>query len=237
MSLRRAMIFAAGRGKRMRPLTDSTPKPLLEVGGKRLIEWHLEKLGAAGISRVVINTSYLANQFPSALGDGSRWNLQIDYIDEGPVPLETGGGMLNALDRLGDEPFLLINGDIWIDLDFSHLSQTPDSLAHLVMVSNPAHVAQGDFALESDGYLIDSGPARLTYSGLGIYRAALFDDWRAALGGHASATETPARFALAPLLRAAMRRHQVSGEFFAGDWIDVGTPQRLADLDKALRNP
>ncbi len=237
MNLRHAMIFAAGRGERMRPLTDATPKPLLEVGGKRLIEWHLEKLAAAGISRVVINTSHLASQFPSALGDGSRWDLQIDYIDEGPVALETGGGMLNALDRLGQEPFLLVNGDIWIDLDFSCLSQAPANLAHLVMVANPAHVSQGDFALGSDGYLVDSGPARLTYSGVGVYRAALFDNWRAALEGQAGATETPARFALAPLLRAAMRRHQVSGEFFAGDWVDVGTPQRLADLDKALRSP
>ncbi len=237
MKLERAMIFAAGRGKRMRPLTDATPKPLLEVGGKRLIEWHLERLGRAGVNQVVINTSYLAAQFPLALGDGSRWNLQIDYIDEGPIPLETGGGMLNALDLLGHEPFLLVNGDVWIDLDFSRVSQATSSLAHLVMVSNPAHVAEGDFALESDGYLVDDGPARLTYSGVGVYRAALFNDWRTVLGGHAGASETPARFALAPLLRAAMYRHQVSGEFFAGDWVDVGTPQRLADLDRRLRNP
>ena len=236
MSMRHAMVFAAGRGERMRPLTDSTAKPLLEVGGKSLIEWHLEKLAAAGITRVVINTSYLAAQFPSTLGDGSRWNLHIDYIDEGPIALETGGGMLNALDRLGDEPFLLVNGDIWTDLDFSRLSHVPASLAHLVMVINPAHVAHGDFALESDGYLIDSGPARLTYSGVGIFRAALFDDWRSIMDRHAGASQTPARFPLAPLLRAAMHRHQVSGEFFAGDWIDVGTPQRLADLDRRLRN-
>lgn len=236
MSLHSAMIFAAGRGERMRPLTDSTPKPLLEVGGKRLIEWHLEKLAAADFSRVVINTSYLASEFPATLGDGSHWNLHIDYIDEGPLALETGGGMLNALDRLGHEPFLLVNGDIWTDLDFSALSQATGSLAHLVMVSNPAHVGEGDFALESDGYLVDSGPARLTYSGVGVYRAALFDNWRPVLDGHAGAAETPARFPLAPLLRAAMRRHQVSGEFFAGNWIDVGTPQRLADLDQALRN-
>ena len=220
----------------MRPLTDTTPKPLLKAGGKRLIEWHLEKLAAAGISRVVINTSYLAAQFPLVLGDGSRWNLQIDYIDEGPVALETGGGMLNALDRLGHEPFLLVNGDIWIDHDLSSLAQAPASVAHLLMVANPAHVDQGDFALESDGFLVDSGPARLTYSGVGVYRAALFDDWRPVLGNHAGASETPPRFALAPLLRAAMRKHQVSGEFFAGNWIDVGTPQRLADLDRRLRN-
>jgi N-acetyl-alpha-D-muramate 1-phosphate uridylyltransferase len=235
--LERAMIFAAGRGERMRPLTDTTPKPLLEVSGKRLIEWHLEKLGAASVRQVVINTSYLARQFPLALGDGSRWNLKIDYIDEGPIALETGGGMLNALDRLGNEPFLLINGDVWIDMDLSSLTSAPDSLAHLVMVANPAHVAQGDFALESDGFLVDAGPARLTYSGVGIYRAALFEDWRSALGNDPGALESPPRFPLAPLLRAAMRRHQVSGEYFAGDWTDVGTPQRLADLDTRLRTP
>ena len=231
------MIFAAGRGERMRPLTDSTPKPLLMVGGKRLVEWQLEKLAAAGINRVVINTSYLAAQFPKTLGDGSRWNLHIDFIDEGPVALETGGGMLNALDQLGRDPFLLVNGDIWIDMDFSNLSHAPASLAHLLMVANPAHVSQGDFALESDGYLVDSGPARLTYSGVGVYRAALFDDWRRALGETAGASESPPRFTLAPLLRAAMRRHQVSGEFFAGSWVDVGTPQRLADLDRQLCDP
>ena len=231
------MIFAAGRGERMRPLTDSTPKPLLMVGGKRLIEWQLEKLAAAGINRVVINTSYLAAQFPTTLGDGSRWNLHIDFVDEGPVALETGGGMLNALDQLGRDPFLLVNGDIWIEMDFSSLSHAPASLAHLLMVANPAHVSQGDFALESDGYLVDSGPARLTYSGVGVYRAALFDDWRRALGETAGASESPPRFTLAPLLRAAMRRHQVSGEFFAGSWVDVGTPQRLADLDRQLCDP
>jgi N-acetyl-alpha-D-muramate 1-phosphate uridylyltransferase len=235
--LERAMIFAAGRGERMRPLTDTTPKPLLEVGGKRLIEWHLEKLAAAGVRQVVINTSYLASQFPLALGDGGRWDLRIDYIDEGPIALETGGGMLNALDRLGDEPFLLINGDIWIDLDISNLTELPGSLAHLVMVSNPAHVAQGDFALESDGFLVDAGPARLTYSGVGIYRAALFENWRSTLGNVPGVLESPPRFPLAPLLRAAMRRHQVSGEYFAGNWTDVGTPQRLADLDTRLRTP
>jgi N-acetyl-alpha-D-muramate 1-phosphate uridylyltransferase len=233
--LDRAMIFAAGRGERMRPLTDSTPKPLLEVGGKRLIEWHLEKLEAAGVRQVVINTSYLASQFPLALGDGSRWNLTIDYIDEGPTALETGGGMLNALDQLGDEPFLLINGDVWIDMDFSGLTEIPGSLAHLIMVANPAHVAKGDFALESDGFLVDAGPARLTYSGVGIYRAGLFEDWRSTLGNDPGVLETPPRFPLAPLLRAAMRRHRVSGEYFAGDWTDVGTVQRLKTLDATLR--
>ncbi|MFZ1390311.1 MAG: nucleotidyltransferase family protein [Dokdonella sp.] len=235
VSLRRAMIFAAGRGERMRPLTDTTPKPLLVVGGKPLIEWHLEKLAAIGIERVVINTSHLAGQFPLALGDGSRWNLAIDYIDEGPVPLETGGGMLNALSLLGKAPFLLVNGDIWLDMDFSTLAQTPQSLAHLVMVANPAHVANGDFAIEADGTLVDQGPGRLTYSGIGVYRAELFDGWPLALGDQSARLESPPRFPLAPLLRNAMRQRRISGEFFAGRWVDVGTPQRLADLDTVLR--
>ncbi len=235
MSVKRAMIFAAGRGERMRPLTDSTPKPLLEVCGKRLIEWHLEKLGAAGITHVVINTSWLAEQFPAALGNGSRWDLRISYIDEGPIPLETGGGMLNALDLLGDDAFLLVNGDVWTDMDFSTLSQPMNSEAHLLMVANPAHVAHGDFALESNGYLVDSGPARLTYSGIGLYRASLFANWRATFATHTSALEIPPRFPLAPLLRDAMRRHKASGEFSTARWFDIGTPQRLAALDSLLR--
>ncbi len=231
----RAMIFAAGRGERMRPLTDSTPKPLLKVGGKRLIEWHLEKLASMGIREVVINTSYLAEQFPDALGDGSRWNLAIEFIDEGPIPLETGGGMLNALSLLGENPFLLINGDIWMDLDLAQLNPDSESLAHLVMVPNPAHVGGGDFALDADGRLSELGDRRLTYSGIGIYHAALFDNWRAIFSEHAGASESPPRFPLAPLLRAAMRNQQVTGQRFDGNWIDVGTPQRLAELDSTLR--
>ena len=218
----------------MRPLTDSTPKPLLEVGGKRLIEWHLEKLAEAGFSYVVINTSWLAEQFPLELGDGSRWNLRIDFIDEGPVPRETGGGMLNALNLLGSDPFLLINGDVWTDMDLSTLSQPIDSEAHLLMVANPAHVAHGDFALESNGWLVDSGPARLTYSGIGIYRASLFAHWRSAFPTHEGALEMPPRFPLAPLLREAMTRRRITGEFSAAQWFDIGTPQRLADLDGLL---
>ena len=147
MSLHSAMIFAAGRGERMRPLTDVTAKPLLEVGGRRLIEWHLRKLAALGIRDVVINTSHLAAQFPQTLGDGSRWGLHIHYLDEGPVPLETGGGMLNALPSLGPDPFLLVNGDVWTDLDFAKLPEQPRGDAHLVLVDNPPHHADGDFAL------------------------------------------------------------------------------------------
>ena len=219
----RALIFAAGRGERMRPLTDTTPKPLLQAGGKRLIEWHLESLGKAGVRDVVINTSHLADQFPAMLGDGSRWGLRIGYSYEGAAPLETGGGMLRALPLLGASPFIAVNGDIWSDFDFSTLSQNPDGLAHLVLVDNPAHHPHGDFALE-DGCVRDE--RRLTFSGIGIYRPELL------------AGRTPGKFPLAPILRAAMRERKISGEHFRGTWYDIGTAQRLAEIDARLtRSP
>ena len=175
----KALIFAAGLGERMRPLTDRTPKPLLPVAGKPLIEWHLEKLAACGIGDVVINTSWLAEQFPAALGDGARWGLRIRYSHEGATPLETGGGMLHALPLLGDKPFLLVNGDIWTDFDFAALPREPDGLAHLVMVDRPPQATHGDFALDEDGLVRSEGANRLTYAGLGVYRPQLLDDWRA----------------------------------------------------------
>jgi MurNAc alpha-1-phosphate uridylyltransferase len=215
----RALIFAAGRGERMRPLTDATPKPLLHAGGKRLIEWHLENLAHAGVRAVVINTSHLAEQFPATLGDGSRWGLQISYSYEGPEPLETGGGMLHALPLLGAAPFIAINGDIWTDLDFSTLPQNPDGLAHLVLVENPAHNPRGDFALETN-FVRDE--RRLTFAGIGVYRPEL-------LRGHA-----PGKFPIAPILRAAARADKVTGEAYGGAWNDIGTPQRLAEIDAQL---
>jgi MurNAc alpha-1-phosphate uridylyltransferase len=234
MTLRKAMIFAAGRGERMRPLSDTTPKPLLEVAGKRLIEWHLEKLAALGIREVAINTSHLAARFPEALGDGARWNLRISYLDEGHEPLETGGGMYNALSLLGAQPFLLVNGDIWCDMDFSTLPADPPGLAHLVMVDNPAHRPQGDFALDEEGWLGEAGPQTLTYAGIGIFRAALFDGYhRGQASSHGDSA--PQRFPLAPLLRAAMRDRRISGCRYNGRWTDVGTPQRLHRLDAELR--
>ena len=229
------MIFAAGRGERMRPLSDTTPKPLLEVGGTRLIEWHLEKLAALGIREVVINTSHLAEQFPAVLGNGARWHLRIEFINEGPQPLETGGGMLNALPLLGADPFLLVNGDIWCDLDFSALPPDPPGLAHLVMVENPPHRPQGDFALDKDGTLRTSGPQRLTYAGIGIFRAALFDAYHSVDPAPNASLASPARFPLAPLLREAMREGRITGSLHRGRWIDVGTPQRLHQLDTDLR--
>ena len=229
----KALIFAAGLGERMRPLTDTTPKPLLEVGGKRLIEWHLEKLAACGIEDVVINTSWLAEQFPQALGDGSRWGLRIRYSYEGTTPLETGGGMLHALPLLGDEPFLLVNGDTWTDLDFATLPREPEGLAHLVMVDCPPQATQGDFALDADGHVRSDGAQRLTYAGIGVYRPRLLDGWREH-SRDAGADDTPPRFRLAPILRAHMGGGRIHGHHHRGRWTDVGTPERLARLDAEL---
>ena len=228
--MRHALIFAAGRGERMRPLTDTTPKPLLPAGGKPLIVWHLEKLAAAGVNYVVINTSHLAEQFPAALGDGSRWGLRIRYAYEGEEPLETGGGMLNALPLLGDAPFIAISGDIWTDADFTTLPLEPTGLAHLLLVDNPPHHPDGDFALDAQGLVHDTGTARLTFSGIGVYRPQLLRNWRDVV----EATETRPRFKLAPLLRAAMADAAVTGTHFRGNWTDVGTPQRLRELEQAL---
>jgi len=228
----KALIFAAGLGERMRPLTDSTPKPLLRVGGKPLIAWHLEKLAAAGVREVVVNTSWLAAQFPVALGDGSAFGLHIAYSNEGPVPLETGGGMLRALAWLGEAPFIAVNGDIWTDFDFTRLPREPAGDVHLVMVDNPPHHPQGDFVLQPDGRLCDNGGERLTFSGIGVYRPRLLRGWRAVIGEAPGVDATPPRFRIAPLLRAAMRRDAASGEHHAGAWTDVGTPQRLEALDR-----
>lgn len=230
----KALIFAAGLGERMRPLTDTTPKPLLAVGGKRLIEWHLEKLAALGIEDVVINTSWLAEQFPATLGDGAHWGLRIAYSYEGATPLETGGGMWNALPLLGDAPFLLVNGDVWTDFDFARLPREPDGLAHLVMVDRPLQATHGDFALDDDGLVRADGEQRLTYSGIGVYRPQLFDGWRNIVTTPAIVDGKP-KFPLAPLLRAHMGEGLIRGEHHRGRWTDVGTPQRLAELDAKLR--
>jgi N-acetyl-alpha-D-muramate 1-phosphate uridylyltransferase len=168
--MRHALILAAGRGERMRPLTDTTPKPLLEVHGKPLIVHHIEKLAAAGVNYIAINTSHLADQFPEALGDGSRWGVRIRYSYEGPTPLETGGGMLKALPLLGSEPFIVVSADIWSDIDYAALPWEPEGVAHLVMVPNPDFHPKGDFAL-LDGKLYDeetpAGAERLTFGNVG----------------------------------------------------------------------
>jgi len=232
---RQALIFAAGLGERMRPLTDTTPKPLLLVGGKPLIVWHLEKLAVIGVRDVVINVSWLADRFEPALGDGSRWGgLRLHWSHEGAPPLETGGGMLHALRLLGDAPFIAVNGDIWSDFDFARLPAEPDGDAHLVLVDNPAHNPTGDFALDGERVRSD-GMGKLTFSGIGVYRPALLDDWRTIIGDAPGVDTEPPRFKLAPLLRAAMARDRVTGEHHASRWTDVGTPERLAQLDAALR--
>ncbi|WP_266181106.1 N-acetylmuramate alpha-1-phosphate uridylyltransferase MurU [Dyella humicola] len=235
--MRHALIFAAGLGERMRPLTDHTPKPLLPVGGKPLIVWHLEKLAAIDVHYVVINTSHLAEQFPDTLGDGSRWGLRIRYAYEGPTPLETGGGMLNALGLLGPEPFIVINGDVWTDADFAALPSEPRGLAHLLMVDNPAQHPHGDFRLDDEGLLHDDdAPPRLTYSGLGVFRRELLDDWREVIGHTADLDAQPPAFKLKPLLLRAMAQEKLSGSHHRGAWTDVGTPQRLNELDARLRS-
>jgi MurNAc alpha-1-phosphate uridylyltransferase len=233
----KALIFAAGLGERMRPLTDTTPKPLLEVGGKPLIAWHLQKLAAIGVREVVVNISWLADRFPQVLGDGSHWGLRITYSHEGPLPLETGGGMHHALPLLSDDtnaPFIAINGDIWTDHDFARLPREPAGDAHLVLVDNPQHNPRGDFALTANGRVASDGDERLTFAGIGVYRPALFEGWRGVIGDAPGVDASPPRFRLTPLLRAAMARGRVSGERHGGRWTDVGTPARLAELDATL---
>ncbi len=218
-----AMILAAGRGERMRPLTDRTPKPLLQVGGKPLILYHVEALARAGIVDLVVNHAHLGEQIEAFLGDGGDWGVSISYSPEPPGALETGGGIFNALPLLGDAPFLVVNGDIWCDCDFSRLSCPPGRLAHLVLVENPEHNPAGDFQLQ-DGKIVNEGDSRLTFSGIGLYRRGLF------------AGCEPGAFPLAPLLRKAADDGLVSGEWYRGDWRDVGTPGRLEELDQYLRN-
>ncbi len=215
------MILAAGRGERMRPLTDTLPKPLLRAGGRALIEYHLLALAAAGVGEVVINHAHLGARIEAALGDGQRYCLRIRYSPEAEA-LETAGGIIQALPMLGPEPFLVINGDVWSDIPLAPLLREPPGLAHLVLVSNPPHHPGGDFALGPDGRLAQQGEKRHTFSGIGIYRTALFE------------RVAPGRRPLAPLLRAAMDRGEVTGELYSGRWLDVGTPERLRALDEAL---
>ncbi|HET8706000.1 MAG TPA: nucleotidyltransferase family protein, partial [Pseudomonadales bacterium] len=229
---------AAGKGTRMRPLTDHTPKPLLQAGGKALIEWHIERLCAAGVREFVINTAHLGEQLPQALGDGSRFGVQILYSHEGEC-LETGGGILRALPLLAQgataQPFLVVSADVWCDYDFSRLLRRPLSgLAHLVLVDNPPHHPGGDFwlcaggqvraePLESTEIMANPAAQRLTYSGIAKLSPQLFS----------ACTETV--FPLSVLFRQAIALSALSGEHHAGGWMDVGTPQRLAELDQRLR--
>lgn len=218
----KAMILAAGKGERMRPLTLTTPKPLVRAGGVPLIEYHLRALAAAGFTEIVINHAWLGQQIEDYLGDGSQYGVSIQYSPEGE-PLETGGGILRALPLLGSEAFLVVNGDIWTDYDFSVLHRPIAGLAHLVLADNPVHHPVGDFNL-IDGQVRDGQPgsATLTYSGIAVLHPLLF------AGCVAGA------FKLAPLLRTAMADGQVTGEHLNGVWVDVGTHERLAEVDTLI---
>ncbi|NBA97731.1 N-acetylmuramate alpha-1-phosphate uridylyltransferase MurU [Pseudomonas sp. R5(2019)] len=217
----KAMILAAGKGERMRPLTLHTPKPLVPVAGVPLIEYHLRALAAAGFHDIVINHAWLGQQIEDHLGDGAQFGLSIQYSAEGE-PLETGGGIFKALPLLGDEPFLIVNGDVWTDYDFRALRKPLAGHAHLVLVNNPVHHPAGDFALV-DGQVRDDGEdPKLTYSGIAVLDPALFD------GAGSGA------FKLAPLLRRAMAQGRVTGERFGGRWVDVGTHERLAEVEYLL---
>ena len=220
----KAMILAAGRGERMRPLTDHTPKPLLKVGGKPLIVWHLERLAKAGFKDVVINHAHLGEQIEQALGDGSQWGMHIQYSPE-KVALETAGGIANALPLLGAEPFLVVNGDTFTEIDFGVLTHAlqANNHAHLVLVNNPPQHPNGDFAIEA-GRLKNTGEKMLTFSGVGVYHPDLF----------ASVTRgEPAK--LAPLLRQAIAENKATAEYYQGVWHDIGTPDRLNMLDEQLK--
>lgn len=230
----KAMILAAGRGERMRPLTDTTPKPLLTVAGKPLIQHHIEALVRAGIVDLVINHAWMGRQIEKALGDGSTYGARIQYSSEGDQALETGGGIFKALPLLTDtdtdestvessgEPFIVVNGDIFTQYDYTALTLAPDRLAHLVLVDNPEHNQRGDFALEGSE-VMEEGADKLTFSGIGVYCAALFKQCQAG------------RFPLAPLLRVAMQQGKVTGEHFTGLWMDIGTPARLEEINAAFR--
>ncbi len=220
------MILAAGRGERMRPLTDSTPKPLLEIGGKPLIVWHIENLARAGIRELVVNHAHLGAQIEGFLGNGSRYGVSIHYSPEAEA-LETAGGIANALPLLGSEPFLVVNGDVFCDFDYTRLSgkakQMGPLIACLVMVDNPSHHPAGDFFLDGETIRAQGMPL-LTFSGIGLYNPQLF-----------SAIPRGSKAKLAPLLREAMDCGKVGGMHHHGRWVDVGTPQRLAELDQEIR--
>ena len=220
----KAMILAAGRGERMRPLTLERPKPLLEIGGVPLIEHHLEALATAGFTEVVINLSWLGNQIRQRLGDGARYELAIHYSEEGPEPLGTGGGIRHALPLLGSQPFLVVNGDVWTDYPYAGLVKllAGTDVAHLVLVPNPPQHPRGDFECVNER-LGNGQDERLTFAGIGVYRPELF------------AASADRIFSSVPLLREAAAAGRASAEVYRGVWNDIGTPERLATLDRQYR--
>ena len=217
------MLLAAGRGERLRPITDTLPKPLVAVAGKPLIVYHLEALARAEIRSVVINLSWLGEKIRATLGDGSRYGVRIAYSEEGPVPLETGGGIHRALPLLGPAPFLVVNSDVWTDMDFSRVLTLEEGAdARLLLAPNPPHHPRGDFGLEGD-FVVEREADRFTYTGIGMYRPELF------------AGCAPGKFPLLPLLKRAIAARRLRGEIYRGEWLDIGLPERLAWLDARER--
>ena len=213
----KVMILAAGYGKRLRPLTDHTPKPLVEIGGKPMIVHHLEKLRAAGFTEAVINLGHLGAKIPDALGDGTSWGMSIAYSDEGPDPLETGGGLAKALPLLGDDTFLVVNGDVWCDMDFASIPKElpPDDDAMLYLVPRPEWRERGDFSLTAEGRVVEDENPQLLYAGLALYHPRLLDGAKVE------------KFSIVPRLKAAISGDRVGGVLHSGNWDDVGTPERL----------
>lgn len=214
-----AMILAAGRGERMRPLTDTTPKPLLKVQNKPLIVYQVEALAVAGVKQIVINTGRLGEQIQDYLGSGETYGVSIQYSHEGDEPLETAGGIYKALPLLESEYFIVTNADIFTDFDYRALPRQIETDAHLVLVGNPTHNSKGDFALEEE-YVLNEGADKFTYSGIGLYSHAFF---KGCVAGKAP---------LAPMLRQSAEARRLSGQYFAGLWNDIGTPERLAEANK-----
>lgn len=218
-----AMVLAAGRGERLRPITDTLPKPLVEIAGKPLIVYHLEALARADVRDVVINLSWLGEKIRAALGDGARYGVRIAYSEEIPVPLETGGGIHRALPLLGAGPFLVVNADVWTDVDFGDFLTLEESAdARLLLAPNPPHHPRGDFGLDGD-FVVEREADRFTYTGIGIYRPALF------------AGCVPGKFPLLPLLKRAIAVRRLRGQIHRGEWLDIGSPDRLAWLDARER--
>ncbi len=217
----KCLLLSAGRGERLRPLTDKVPKPLAKIAGKAIIEYQLERLKKAGFNDIVINLSHLGNLIEEHLGDGSKFDLKIEYSEEGDQPLETAGGIIHALPKLGNKPFLVMNADIWCDHTLSFAKLSNDKLAHLVLIDNPNHNPRGDFAYEF-GKIYNTGKNMLTFSGIGIYHPKLFSN-----------LEVDKR-PLAPILRSAIDAQHISAEYFSGNWFDIGTKARLAELEEFI---
>jgi MurNAc alpha-1-phosphate uridylyltransferase len=218
----KAIILAAGRGERMRELTTNTPKPLLKAGGKTLLEANIEKLRLAGFTDIVINLAHLGQQIKDYCGQGEQWGVAITYSDEGETALETAGGIAFALPLLGNQPFLVVNADVISDFPLAKLREQRFDLGHLVLITNPAHHPEGDFSIQTDHTLSEQGSDKLTYSGIGVYHPALFQDI------------PPGPLKLRPVLNQAIQQRRISGEKYTGLWMDIGTPERLAELDRGL---